>query len=206
MAFSALEYANFTVILIKKNDRILSMAEIPITEGVVDAAQSYFYTVMVGIIILLVGFGLGLLLKKIVHRILQEFELNKIMSKIGITANVERGVSWIVSSIIYLITILFFLNQLGITSVVLYLIVGAILMLLVLTFLVGLKDVIPNLVAWIILQKKGNVKEGKRIELREIYGVVERVGYLETEIRTDRGDVLYVPNALFLKSKVTLKK
>jgi len=78
-------------------------------------------------------------------------------------------------------------------------------MLVILTFLVGLKDVIPNFFAWIILQKKGKVQEGKRIEIREISGVIEKVGFLETEIRTDNDDLLYVPNTLFLKSKLKVK-
>lgn len=173
--------------------------------GVVETAQSYFYTIIIGIAILLIGFTLGILAKKIVHRILKEIELNKILSKVGITYNLESWISSLVSFLIYLVTIVFFLNQLGITSVVLYLIVGGILMLIILTFLVGLKDIIPNFVAWILLQRKGKIKEGRRIDVREISGTVEKVGYLETEIRTDSGDILYVPNALFLKSKFRIK-
>jgi small-conductance mechanosensitive channel len=111
-----------------------------------------------------------------------------------------------VSLLVYLVAIVLFLNQLRIASVVLYLVVGAILMLIILTFVVGLKDVIPNIVAWVFIQRKGTIKEGRRVEVREIAGVVENVGYLETEIKTDRGDILYVPNALFMKSKFSLKK
>ena len=173
--------------------------------AVVEAAQSYFYTIIVGIVILLIGFALGVIAKKLVHRILREIELNKTLSKVGITHNMESWISSLVSFLIYLITIVFFLNQLGITSIVLYLIVGGILMLVILTFLVGLKDVIPNFFAWIILQKKGKVQEGKRNEVREISGVIEKVGFLETEIRTDNDDLLYVPNTLFLKSKLKVK-
>ena len=89
---------------------------------------------------------------------------------------------------------------------VLYLILGAILILIILTFLVGLKDVIPNFVGWIYLQRGNKVVVDKIIEVKEIYGTVERIGYLETEIRTENGDVLYVPNSLFLKSKYKVKK
>ena len=63
-----------------------------------------------------------------------------------------------------------------------------------------------NLQAIIDAQKKGNIKEGHRVEVKEIYGLVEKIGYLETEIKTDNDDVLYVPNSLFLKSKFRLKK
>src|SRR3989338_8779812 len=114
-------------------------------------AESYVYNLTIGFIVLLVGLGLGVLLKKIVLKILQEIELNKVFGKVGLTYDLERWISSIVSFVIYLITLVVFLNQLGITSIVLYLIVGAILMLIVLTFIVGLKDVIPNLVAWFVI-------------------------------------------------------
>jgi small conductance mechanosensitive channel len=174
-------------------------------EGLVGIVQSYFYQVVLGIVILLIGFGLGILVKKFLYRVLKEVEINKLMRKVGITLNVEKSVSSLASYLIYLITIVFFLDQLGITSIVLYLVVGAILMLLILTFLVGLKDVIPNFVAWLILQKRGRVYVGKRVSVKEISGVVEKVGYLETEIKTEGGDTLYVPNSLFMKSKFWLR-
>jgi len=179
---------------------------IAIAEGVVGTAQSYLYQVVGGIIILLVGLGIGILVKKLLFKILQEVSLNKIMSKVGLTINLEKWMSNIISWVIYLITIVYFLSYLGITSVVLYLVVGAVLMLVILTMLVGLKDIIPNFIGWLSIQKKGRVKEGHKVDIREIYGTIEKVGYLETEIKTESGDILYVPNSLFLKSKYRLKK
>jgi len=181
------------------------MIEGAVFTTVIAAAQSYFQKIVVGIVILLFGFGLGILAQKLFYKILKEVGLNKIMSKVGITHDLEKNVSSVVSYVIYLVFIVIFLNHLGITSIVLYLIVGAVLMLLILTLLVGLKDVIPNFVAWLLLQRKNAIKEGKNIDIREIAGRVERIGYLETEIRTDNGDILYVPNALFMKSKFKVK-
>ena len=43
------------------------------------------------------------------------------------------------------------------------------------------------------------IKEGKHIEIKELSGVIEHVGYLETKIKTSSGDVLYVPNSLLSK-------
>ena len=120
----------------------------------IELAQKYFYTIAAGIGILLMGLVLGVLVKKLVYKILKEVELNKIMSRVGVTYNLEQWVSSILSYLVYLITIVFFLDQLGITSIVLYLVLGAILMLVILTVIVGLKDVMPNFVAWILLQRK----------------------------------------------------
>lgn len=175
--------------------------------GLLTTIQTYLYNIVVGIVILLIGLGLGILAKKLVSRVLREIELNKIMMRIGIMTDIEKALSNMVAYLIYLISIVFFLNQLGITSIVLYLVVGAVLMLLVLTFIVGLKDVFPNLVGWLYLQKKHHkIKEGYHININEITGRVQHIGYLETEIKTDNGDVLYIPNALFLKSKFRLRQ
>lgn len=167
--------------------------------------ESYFYTFLVGIVILLVGFAAGFLIKKLLLRFLKGMELNKAMGKVGITFDLERGVSSIASYLTYLITLILFLDQLGIRSVVVYLFVGGVLLLFILTFLVGMKDIIPNIVGWFYIQKQGRIKEGHKIEIKEISGMVERVGYLETEIKTERGDLLYVPNSLFLQSKHKVK-
>ena len=174
--------------------------------NILKTIESYAYNITISIVILLAGFGLGMIVKKILQRILKELELNKIMAKANVTYDLEKIISNIVSYVIYLFTIVLVLDQLGLKSVVLYLLVGAILMLIILTSLVGLKDVIPNFIGWLLIQKRNNIKEGYRIDIKEIYGVVERIGYLETEIRTERGDLLYVPNSLFMKSKFRIKK
>jgi len=169
-------------------------------------AESYFSLIVEGIIILMVGFALGLLTQKLLNKVLKKVELNHIMNKVGITYNLEKWVSLIASYVIYLVFIVFFLDHLGIRNIVVYLVLGAVLMLLVLTFIVGLKDVIPNLVAWVILHKDEKITVGRRVEVKEISGRVEKIGYLETEIITDHDDTLYVPNTLFLKSKFKVKK
>ena len=162
--------------------------------SVVETAQSYVSLIVEGVIILLVGFGLGILAQKLLAKILKEVELNQIMSKVGVTYNLEKWISAIVSYVIYLVSIVIFLENLNIASVVVYLLLGAVLMLLVLTLIVGLKDVIPNFVAWLVLQKDEKITVGRRVEVKEIAGRVDKIGYLETEIKTDHGDILYAPN------------
>ena len=53
----------------------------------VNVVESYFYTIVVGIVILLAGFGLGILSKKLVYRILKKLKLNHIIKKIRITSS-----------------------------------------------------------------------------------------------------------------------
>lgn len=167
----------------------------------VATAQNITSSIIVAIIILLVGFGIGVLAKRGLLRLFQEIELNKTVQKIGVSLNVEQGISWLVSIVIYIVTIILFLNRLGVTSIVLWIVLGAVFLLLITTFVVGIRDLIPNLIAWFMITRKKKLHPGKRITVREVSGVIERIGYLETEIKTDQGDILYVPNSLFLRSK-----
>ncbi len=172
-----------------------------------NSVKEYLDNIIGAVVILLLGLGLGVLVKKMLLRLLKEIELNRIMARVDVTYNLERGIATFSSYLIYLVTFVLFLDLLKIKSVVLYLVVGAILMVVVLTCIVGLKDIVPNLIGWFYLQRKSPIiKEGKYLEIKEISGIVERIGYLETEISTEKGDVLYVPNALFLKSKFQLRK
>ncbi|MBT4538936.1 mechanosensitive ion channel [Candidatus Woesearchaeota archaeon] len=181
------------------------MVNTTLAQGV-ETAQNLTANIAVGIVILFIGFAIGVLAKKFLLRIFKEIELNKWSKKLNINFNLERGVSSLISVIIYLITIILFLNHLGVTSIVLWVVIGATLLLAILTFLVGVRDLIPNLLAYFILKRKKHVKVGKVVKIREISGTVERVGYLETEIKTEQKDTLYVPNSLFLRNKLWIKR
>ena len=175
-------------------------------QEVIETAQSYVYIIAISLVILIVGFALGVIAKKLLRKVLKEFELNKLMLRLGIMQDIEMGISTIISYLIYLGTIVLFLKYLEIESIVIYIIFGALLMLLLLTLAIGLKDIIPNFMGYLFLQKKGLVKEGKVVDVKGISGKVEKIGVLETEIETEKGDVLYVPNSLFLRSEFWLRK
>ena len=170
-----------------------------ITSVAINTAQSLLNQVAVAIVILIAGLALGLLVKKVALRILQEMKLNKIMSGWGFSYNFEYWISSLFSYIIYLFAIIFSLDQLGIRSIVIYLGVAGIIVLILLTFIVGLKDIIPNFLGWMYIRRTKTVKEKKLVELPQVSGIVQRIGYLETEIKTKNGDVLHVPNSLFVK-------
>jgi len=161
------------------------------------SAQFYVYNILIGVAILLIGFSLGFLSKKLFHRLFTEIKLNQILRKINFNQDVESALSWLIALSIYTITIILFLDRWGLKSYALYFILGAMIILVTLIVLVGIKDAIPNFRGWIALKKKG-IKVGGRIEFQEIKGKVETVNYFITKVRTERGDLLYFPNSLFL--------
>ena len=169
------------------------------TMQVVASVQSYTNMIVMAIVILIVGLTLGLLTKKLLYRMLKEIELNKIATKGGIGWDVEHLISSIISYMIYLATAIILLSYLGIGWWVIYVIVGGIVILLALTVLVGIKDAPANFIGWIAAKRKNRIKKGKKIEVNGVSGIVEKTGIFQTTIRTERGDLLYVPNALFRK-------
>ena len=167
----------------------------------INTAGSLLNQAAVGIVILIAGLALGLLIKKVSYRIFQEITLNKMASDVGFSYNVEYWISSLLSYAVYLFTIILFLDQLGIRSIVIYLTIAGIIVLLLLTFIVGLKDIIPNFMGWMYIRRTKTVQEKKVLELPQVSGMVQHIGYLETKIKTKNGDVLHVPNSLFLKNQ-----
>ena len=71
----------FFAIFIKSLVNFKRMVNGTAVTSAVGTAQSYFYTIVVGIVILLAGFGLGILAQKLLYKLLQEIGLNKIMNQ-----------------------------------------------------------------------------------------------------------------------------
>src|SRR3989338_8003684 len=105
----------------------------------------YIYRLLAGLATLLIGFGAGILIRRITQKVLRNINLNKTAVRVGLTWNLEKGISALLSFIAYALTIFIFLNQLQITSVVIYLAVLGIVILISLSLLVAIKDVLPNL-------------------------------------------------------------
>jgi small conductance mechanosensitive channel len=158
------------------------------------------------IVILLIGLIIGIIVKKLLRRILHEIELDKTVKRLGKDYSLEKRISSLAAYFIYFVALVWSLNQLEIAPVVLYILVGTVLLLLGATFLMGIKDFIPNLIAGIVIHRKGRWKEGKKIKVKGIEGKIEKIGLLEMEIRTEKGDKIYLPNSLLVKSKVWLRK
>ena len=52
--------------------------------------------------------------------------------------------------------------------------------------------------------KLAKMKKGKKIKFNGIEGKICKLGMLELEIETKKGDTIYLPNSLLIKSKVWL--
>ncbi|MBS3123036.1 mechanosensitive ion channel [Candidatus Woesearchaeota archaeon] len=175
------------------------------------SVQEFIYRIITSIIILLTGFGIGIFINKALRRLFEELKLNQLVSRIYINFNLELWISRLASYFIYLGTFIFFLNYLNIELAALYLFLGAVILLLVIFFIAWLKDVLPNYSGWLLLKEKGPIAMGSYLQIGEtdvsgISGIIEKSGWLETRIKTKKGDILHIPNSLFLNSKFTISK
>jgi small-conductance mechanosensitive channel len=168
--------------------------------------QEYLYLIGTSFIIIFSGFGLGFLFKRWIFKILKEIGLNNKLSNIGIPYNAQDILSSLVSYGIYVFTIIYVLKSWGITSFVFYFFLSALLILIALTILVGIKGIIPDLIARFLINQRKLISIGKNIKTKEIDGKIIKIGFLETQINTTKGDTLFVPNSFFLTRIDSTKK
>ena len=165
---------------------------------------------IVAIVILLVGFIIGKILGRLTQKILHEVEVNRILKKAtSVKVNLESIVAHFVTYFIYFIAIIMALNQLGLTTTILYIISIAIIALIVLSVFLGIKDFFPNMIAGFFIYSKRFVERGDVIEVKGITGKVERISLVETTLKTKNGDLIYIPNSMFTKEqfkKVMVRK
>ena len=161
---------------------------------------------IVAVVIVLIGFIVGRVLERIVHKVLHELELDRLMEKTGLKISLETVISSLVAYLVYFIAVIMALNQLGLTTVILYIVVGGIIVLIIVSTLLAIKDYIPNIIAGFFIFRRGMFKEGNKVKLNGTEGRVKKIGLVETEILTRKGDQIFIPNSLLVKSKVTVKK
>ena len=162
--------------------------------------------VLVAVLVLLIGLIIGHILGRLVQRFLAELEVNKILAKMGVKFAFEETAGAVVKGVVYLAAIIVALSRLGVASFVLNLLLAAIIVSVIIAFLLGIRDFIPNFIAGISLHRSGVLKKGKRVRVQNIEGRVVEVALLETRLKTKKGDTIVVPNVLLKKSVLTIKK
>ncbi|MBW3002692.1 mechanosensitive ion channel family protein [Candidatus Woesearchaeota archaeon] len=162
--------------------------------------------IITAIIILLIGFIIAKLVGRLIQRILHEAELDNLLKKAGAKVSFELALAHIAEYFVYFITIIFALNQLGITTFVLYVLaIGAITILIISVFL-GLRDFIPNFMAGWYIYRRDLIKEKQNVKINGVSGRVVKLSLLDTRIKTKKGDLIYMPNSVVIKSKIIKKK
>jgi small conductance mechanosensitive channel len=178
--------------------------ELPFLQNISNILIIKFF---IALVILLIGFIIAKILGKLLYRILHEIELNSIVRRISKSKfNAEQAASVTLTYIIYFLTIIIALNQVGLTTTVLNMLSGAILVIIIISIFLSIKDSVPNIMVGLSLIKKGDIQEGDYIKTKDVYGRVESITLTEVQLVTRKGDTIHIPNSLFAKTEYTIRR
>lgn len=172
----------------------------------IEYSVTHFYeNLIISAIILLVGFIIAKLISKFAYRLLSEINANNFFSKI---TKVDLGFSEMISTLIYfiivVISVLFALKQMSLTKVMINLVIVVVTILIVISSMISLIDIFPNLTAGILIQRKKMLKRGDEIVFKGTHGKVTEINLLETKILTIDGNLMVIPNSAFSKEEVRI--
>jgi small conductance mechanosensitive channel len=175
--------------------------------GVSGSIDPIISRIALAVVILLFGLILGKLFGNLVRRILNEVQLDKhIRTATKFKWSLEKGISNLVSYFIYLISIILSLNSLGLTTATLVIISAVVVFMITLSFLLAIKDFFPNWIAGMRIRFKKVLSVGDAIQIKEVKGTITSIGFLETKLKTSNDDEVIIPNSIFSKRELILRK
>ena len=159
------------------------------------------------LLIVLIGLIIGKISGKLVLKALRQINLDQnFRSLTGIRFQISSFCNGLVSYFIYFVAVVLALKQLGIDTFIFNIAAIAIILLILISILLAVKDFVPNLMATILIKQKGFFKKGDTIRACKITGKVDSIGLFETKIITKDKDILIIPNHLFMKNELIKKK
>lgn len=163
--------------------------------------------IVIAVLILLLGMIIGKLAGNLARRALNEVQLDKrLRSSRKLKFSLEKGIGTLVSLIIYVIAVVLSLNKLGLTAAILTILTAIIVLIIVVSFLLTIRDFFPNLIGGMRIKSKNMFSEGDEIQIREVKGKVFSSGFLETRILTPHKEEVIIPNSVFNKRQVIVRR
>ncbi len=169
-------------------------------------AVSLFYGIVrnfeIAFITLFTGLLISRLVGKVIKRMLAEAELNKLFAAKG-----ARTISDILGSttegLLYLVTVLIVLKQLGLTNLVFYVIMFLLAIFILFFVFLCLKQA-QNILAWLMIRSSLNKNLGKIVHIGDITGKLESVGLFQSRLNST--ETFLVPHAYSWKHNIRAKR
>lgn len=168
------------------------MEFLQLAEGAVLAISTTLITLFLGIL-------LAKLVGKIVQHVLAQAEINRLLKQSGITSIDER-VARLAEYTIYAGTILFILQQLGLTRIVFGILITIALILIVASIALSIRDFIPNATQGLFIRKKLKHHLGKKIKIGNTAGLLDRIGIIQSTLQGK--ELHYVPHVYTAKHMI----
>ncbi len=167
------------------------------------AFNDVMINILVAMLIFFIGFILGRLLGRILKKVLRHMNLDFFMRKtVGLKFSLEELISGTASYFIYIISFIMALNQLGLSTAILQMVIGGAIAIIVISIILSIKDFLPNVMAGMVLREKSFISENDVVRIKDIEGKVVEMGLIETVIQNKHGDRIFIPNIVFTKNEV----
>ena|SRR3989338_7114963 len=162
-----------------------------------------FINLIAALIILIVGFIVASILSKLTRKVLRDLETNKILrEQAQVRLPIEEFISQAVKYVVYLVAVIWALNQIGLTTTVLQIILVTLLVIFIIFIILAFKDFIPNVVAGFIIYHKGTIKKGEQIRIKNIEGKVIHIDLTEIRLITKNKEIVHIPNSYVTKHEL----
>ncbi|MCX6707035.1 MAG: mechanosensitive ion channel [Candidatus Woesearchaeota archaeon] len=153
-------------------------------EGSLILLRAWYIKIIAAVLIVFIGFIIGKLIGKTLFRIFNNLEINNMLNSLGIKIDAEKRVSSLAEYFVYFVTIIIFLNNLGVTTTIIYILAGAVAVVFVGYSMLAMKDFIPNMFAGFYMNKHKMIKKGKLVKTGNVEGRVVEINLIETKIKT----------------------
>ncbi len=172
-------------------------------EIIQSALSGVITDIIISLIILFVGMILGRIVGRFTQKGLHELELNKLLKAARISINLEDLISKFLTYFIYFVAIIMALKNLGIATDILNIFAIAVMVIIVISIFLGIKDFIPNALSGITIYRKEFLKKGDTIKVKGLQGTITEITLVETKIETKGKDIISIPNSTLTKNEVT---
>src|SRR6056297_1190998 len=153
--------------------------------------------IVVAIIIFIIGIILGRIAGKIVEKLLKDLKFDSTLKKkTSIKSSLEKLLSVFVQVSIYIIFTVIALNYVGVTSLILNILFIVVIFVLAISFILALKDLLPNLISGNKIRKVSEIQIGAKIKIENVEGTIKELTMTEVKIERTNGDILHIPNSL----------
>lgn len=152
-------------------------------------------------IIILLGFFIAKASISLLKRIFRIQSIKRSLKQTGYRIGLEKLLTSILKYAIYFFVAIGVLSQIGLSAFILQLITAIIVLLALLIIILSLERSFPNLYAALYIKKSKIIKKGDTVKVKNIRGIVEKIDFVNTIIKTKRG-IVVVPNETVVKGGV----
>lgn len=173
-------------------------------EGVTiqNSIPKWIYEIAIAFVILFIGIVIARIVKKTIQKILEEIELDTVVkSTTKKKSNLQKLLPRIAEFIIYFLAIFLALKYLGIASSIATIIFVSAILIMFVSFILGIKDFFPNIIAGFKLDKD-IIRKGNSIIINNTEGKVKHSSLIGLFLKTKSNDTIYFPYSYLIKNKV----